>query len=367
MPKEMKITIVSQEGWSIRDDFLQNGKRHVKIVCSCGQTEMSCRKDYLSKLKPFCRLCARPQGSDDKVWCWVKGKESFYSVSEDGEVYSTVRKIILKPSYIGQLAVVSFGKNESKKYVHKLVAEAFLGTDYTSRIVHLDGDRKNNNFKNLKEYEKTYDNLIGENFGRLKILNILEDEGNFLAECGCFCGETKITNIKNLISDSVTSCGCKMREILSTRNTTHGQSRTSTYHIWQGMKYRCYVEGSKHYVNYGARGIRVCDRWLELNGKGFLNFLEDMGERPKDKTLDRIDNNGHYCKENCRWVDSSTQAFNQRKKSTNRSGRTGIYPTDNGKFDVIFCGKREGRYDTFETAVFERERLELAKYGITKE
>lgn len=87
------------------------------------------------------------------------------------------------------------------------------------------------------------------------------------------------------------------------------------YNSYKAMRNRCYNPNNQAYKHYGLRGIKVCDRWLEPKGVGFKNFLEDMGERPDGHSLDRIDNNGHYCKENCRW---STNAEQSRNKRSNR-------------------------------------------------
>lgn len=82
-------------------------------------------------------------------------------------------------------------------------------------------------------------------------------------------------------------------------------SNPTEYHSWASMKARCSNSNDKRFAHYGGRGITVCDRWFR-----FENFLEDMGERPKGKTLDRIDNNKGYYKENCRWADFTTQLNN---------------------------------------------------------
>jgi len=95
----------------------------------------------------------------------------------------------------------------------------------------------------------------------------------------------------------------------------HGPTKngppSSTYKIWQNIKQRCLNPNNWAYPRYGARGIGLCDKWLKFEG-----FLEDMGERPEGLTLERIDNNGSYCKENCKWSDRKTQA---RNRSSNRS------------------------------------------------
>ena len=94
--------------------------------------------------------------------------------------------------------------------------------------------------------------------------------------------------------------------------TTHGMSRTPEYQAWKNMKKRCFNPNTKQYSDWGGRGITVCDRWKN----SFENFFADMGLKPTAKhSIDRIDNDGDYCPENCKWATNAEQQNNQR---TNR-------------------------------------------------
>lgn len=133
------------------------------------------------------------------------------------------------------------------------------------------------------------------------------------------------------------------------REQSNGNSQDPAYRCWQNMKARCYYEGYYNYSRYGGRGIKVCDRWLEVPN-GFKNFKEDMGERPSQyHSIERIDTNGDYTPENCRWATSWEQSNNK----TNNTAHPGVYLQTNGKWLAQFTirGKKFSElFDTLEEA-----------------
>lgn len=125
--------------------------------------------------------------------------------------------------------------------------------------------------------------------------------------CVCDCGVQKTVFFGDLRSGQAASCGCFGRARLGNATRTHGQSKTQLHWVWESMKRRCFDPKDKRYSTYGARGITVCDRWRE----SFEAFLEDMGERPPGRSLDRIDNSKGYEPGNVRWATAKEQARNK--------------------------------------------------------
>ena len=126
----------------------------------------------------------------------------------------------------------------------------------------------------------------------------------------CDCGKEFIMTAGHFLEGKQKSCGCMRGKLIEAAKGTHRHSKHPLYHVWRSMKQRCTVPTAQAWANYGGRGIRVCDRWLE----SFENFWADMSPTYQEGlTLDRIDVNGNYTPENCRWVDYKTQARNTRK------------------------------------------------------
>ena len=124
----------------------------------------------------------------------------------------------------------------------------------------------------------------------------------------------------------------------------HNMSNTRTYKSWESMKTRCYNENCNRYKNYGGRGISVCNEWKN----SFLQFLKDMEERPENKSLDRIDNNGNYEPSNCKWSTFKEQMSN-RSPMKNKTGFTGVEKINNKFRARIWINKKLINLGIFES------------------
>ncbi|MEK6884554.1 MAG: hypothetical protein AABY22_33285 [Nanoarchaeota archaeon] len=176
--------------------------------------------------------------------------------------------------------------------------------------------------------------LTGQKFSRLTVIKYDRYDlkyGHFWF-CKCECNNKNERSVcyNSLLSGNTKSCGCLGREKTIKRNFRHGLSKTPTYKIWKGMNGRCNNPNTADYNFYGGRGITICREWAGKDG--FQTFLKDMGERSNGLTLDRIDNNKNYCKENCRWANSKIQGRNKR-------GCNNI--TFNGKTQCIMAWSEE--------------------------
>ncbi len=153
-----------------------------------------------------------------------------------------------------------------------------------------------------------FKDLTGLRFGRLTVLGVVSRPAKRIAwHCRCDCGRFRTVRGSALTSGNTKGCGWHRR---ATRETSppHGMSKTLIYGIWRTMLSRCRNPKFPTFKRYGARGVRVCERWYK-----FENFLSDMGPRPSDNhSLDRIDNAGNYEPGNVRWATKAEQNLNRR-------------------------------------------------------
>ena len=152
--------------------------------------------------------------------------------------------------------------------------------------------------------------LTGQTFGRWSVVSRAENDASGQATwvCLCKCGTIKPVNGGNLRTGKSISCGCFKDECVSTRSKTHGMSKSRTFRIWANMVTRCTNKNFGRSADYADRGITLCAGWEKFDG-----FFADMGECPSQKhSIDRIDNDLGYSKNNCRWATQIQQANNTR-------------------------------------------------------
>lgn len=153
---------------------------------------------------------------------------------------------------------------------------------------------------------------MNERYGKLTAIAAQKINDRWYLECICDCGARKTIRRDHVLSGKVVSCGCYGRTLGATNTKTHGMSKTPLYRTWKNMRRRCdYMRGAEYY-RYGGRGIRVCNEWA--NFTAFYEWAMQNGYQP-GLSIDRIDNDGNYCPENCRWVTSKDQALNRSSNS----------------------------------------------------
>ena len=251
----------------------------------------------------------------------------------------------------GKLVVIKRAEDyiypSSKKHEPRWLCQCDCGNavkviqhNLTNGHCHNCGCSNLNNFKDL----------TGQRFGKLVVIKRAEDyivpntnkkEVQWL--CQCDCGNKTIARGSQLRSGHTKSCGCYSIE----KSTKHGQYKTRLYKIWLGMRSRCYNKNTANYYRYGGRGIKVCDEWNN-SFESFMDWALKNGydeDGGRNCTINRIDNDGNYCPENCNFANSQEQA-------NNRSTNTKI--TVNGEKITIAQASR--KYNISAPAMYVRKR-----------
>ena len=198
--------------------------------------------------------------------------------------------------------------------------------------------------------------LIGETWRKYTAEKSTQKATYGLFECP-YCRKEFECPVSNVKRGNTKSCGC-----LVGKNTTHGLKSNRFYDTWYGMLQRCTNPNHKAYKNYGGRGITVCEEWLDI--KNFVAWAESTHPNIEGYSLDRINGNGNYEPNNCRWADRITQNTNQRKRNTNTSGYVGVcWDKRKSKWfaqiSVNYKNTKIGSFLTKEEAVQARDKYIL--------
>ena len=264
--------------------YRENGKIYYECKCKCGNTKNIASTNLTKKVKPQ-TSCGCSKFNNPKRLKSVLG-QTFDRLTVTKEL----------PTVPGELH-------------RRCLCKCSCGTKNFNTLVY--------NLTNGKTFscgciskEKRDKVQPGMVFGRLTVIKFhkLKRLPKSTWKCICKCGNKIETTATFLTTGNTQSCGCLRKDLLTVHGHALNNDHSRTYTTWGAMKARCYNKKHKFYKNYGGKGVTICQRWLN----SFSLFLQDMGKRPKGKTIDRIDPFGNYEPDNCRWAGKYTQGSNKR-------------------------------------------------------